>query len=245
MILEVCTDTLASTIIAERAGADRIELCADLCVGGTTPSAGLIKQVKEQVAIPIAVMIRPRAGDFCYSDAELQTMKADILFAKECGAESVVFGVLTPEGHIDKTSMAELIELSRPMEVACHRAFDMTKDAYHSLETLIELGVDRLLTGGFANKAPEGIQTIKSLVEHSNGKIAIMPGSGINVENLPHFIEVTGATEYHLSGKHAIESLMIYRKKGISMGAASNNEYLIEQADYCKIHEIAALLKDS
>lgn len=244
MILEICTDTLASSIIAEKAGADRIELCADLCVGGTTPSAGLVRQVKSRLNCPIVMMIRPRSGDFCYTQEEIETMKADILFAKESGIEGVIFGVLTPDGEIDTTVMSELIKLSRPMEVVCHRAFDMTKDALKSLETLISLGVDRLLSSGFSNSAPDGIETLRELRIHSNNRLTIMPGGGVNKNNIHDLILKSGANEFHLSGKTALESRMIFRKEGISMGSASaNDEYALDQADYAIIAEVKTLLK--
>lgn len=244
MLLEICTDTLASSVIAQQAGANRIELCADLCVGGTTPSAGLIRLVKEKLDIPIAVMIRPRSGDFCYSEDELDTMKANIKFAKDSGVESVVFGVLTPEGQINIPKMTELIAQAKPMKVTCHRAFDMTKNPIESLDILIDLGVDRLLTGGFSNTAFDGIETLKMLNEKSRGQITIMAGSGINVDNITKLISNTGITEFHLSGKTKKDSQMIFRKTAISMGAASgDNEYLIEQASFKTIKSVADLLK--
>jgi copper homeostasis protein len=244
MLLEICTDSLKSTLIAEKAGADRIELCADLCVGGTTPSAGLISQVKKHLSIPIAVMIRPRSGDFCYNQKELDTMKADILFAKSQGAEGVVFGVLNPGGQINTHAMKILIEDARPMEVVCHRAFDMTRDPMTSLNTLIELGVDRLLTSGFSNKVTENIELVKSLVDEAGDRLTIMPGSGINADNIISLAQSTGIAEVHLSGKEAIDSPMTYRKHDISMGAASgDDEYMLEQASFEKIAEISKLLK--
>lgn len=243
MILEICTDTLASTRIAEQAGADRIELCADLCVGGTTPSAGLVKLVKKQVKCPIAMMIRPRSGDFCYTNDEIETMKEDIIFAKENNIEAVVFGVLTADGEIDTKIMAELIRIARPMEVACHRAFDMTKDAIRSLDKLMELGVDRLLTSGFTNVAPEGMAVLKALVSHAEDKISIMPGGGVNKNNINQLISESGAKEFHLSGKKAIESQMQFRKEGISMGSASgSDEYALDQANHDVIVEVKKLL---
>ncbi len=244
MILEICTDTLASSIIAEQAGADRIELCADLCVGGTTPSAGLVRQIKEKLHIPIAMMIRPRAGDFCYTAEEIETMKADIQFAKESGVEGVVFGILTPEGEIDAIAMKELIRLARPMEVICHRAFDMTRDAIKSLDTLINLGVDRLLTSGFTNKAADGIPVLKQLINASNGQITIMPGGGVNSLNVHTLFAETGASNFHLSGKVPKDSNMQFRKSGISMGSVSgDDEYALDEASYAVIYAIKELLK--
>ncbi|MBN2900178.1 MAG: copper homeostasis protein CutC [Clostridia bacterium] len=244
MILEICTDTLASSITAEKAGADRIELCADLCVGGTTPSAGLIKNVMEKLTIPVAVMIRPRSGDFCYNAEELETMKYDIDFAKSCGAEGVVLGVLTPEGEIDEEVMAMLIERARPMAVVCHRAFDMTKEPKRSLEILIKLGVNRLLTSGFANKSIEGVDTLKTLSELAAGRIDIIAGSGVNIDNIPTLMSNTSILQYHLSGKRPLDSKMIFRKDNISMGSASgDNEYQLEEAHFETITAVADLLK--
>lgn len=243
MKLEICTDTLTSSLIAEKAGADRIELCADLCIGGTTPSAGLIKSVTSQLSIPIAVMIRPRAGDFCYSDNELETMKLDIQFAKEAGAEAVVFGVLTSDGAINTHAMQSLIECARPMAVVCHRAFDMSQNAEQSLRQLVALGVDRLLTSGFANKAFEGLETIVSLAEMSKNDITIVVGSGISYETIPQFIDCTAIQEYHMSAKKIKDSQMTFRKHHISMGSASSShEYIIEEASYDTIKKIKSLL---
>jgi copper homeostasis protein len=244
MLLEVCTDTLSSSIIAENAGADRIELCADLCVGGTTPSAGLIQLVKSHLKIPIAVMIRPRSGDFCYNEEELATMKADIDVAKGLGAEAVVFGVLTPDGEIDTCAMRSLIACARPMEVVCHRAFDMTKDPYHSLRVLISLGVDRLLTSGFANKAYLGLEILYGLVKASDSNITIVVGSGVSSDNILELIHKSQAKEYHMSGKRMIKSHMKFRKEGISMGSATTeNEYTLEEASFEKIKKTKDLLK--
>ncbi len=202
--LEICLDSVASCIAAERGGARRVELCADLAVGGTTPSAGMIAVARNSVRIGIHVMIRPRGGDFCYSDAEFEVMKKDVVLAKELGADGVVFGILTRNGLVEEHRTRELVALARPMEVTFHRAIDATADPLRSLESLIGAGVDRILTSGRAPSALEGIDGIRQLVQQGAGRIAIMAGVGINVGNAREIRDRTGVRDIHVgSGANA------------------------------------------
>lgn len=230
MKIEICVDSLESAIKAEKGGAHRIELCADLALGGTTPSYGLMKLCKDSLNIEIYTMIRPRSGDFCYSDLDFQVMIEDVLCAKKLNMDGVVLGILKKDGVIDKDRMKKLIDLARPMKITIHRAFDMTKDMEKSLEDVIDLGIDRILTSAFENKVYENLQLLKELVIKNNKRTIIMAGSGINVNNLEDIIK-TGVDEIHLSASKEIDSSMVYRKYNISMGAASSNkEYKISVA---------------
>ena len=236
--IEACIGTLQSGIEAEKGGANRVELCDNLAEGGTTPSAALIQMTKEKLQIPAAVMIRPRHGDFLYSDLEFEIMKKDIEFCKSVGVEAVVFGLLTPEGNIDCERTKKLVETAGNMQVCFHRAVDLSNDYLKAIEQIIDCGCHRILTSGGANKAIEGIENIKKAQELYGNKIEIMVGSGINADNVKSFYDL-GIRHFHLSGKVQIDSQMTYRKEGVSMGAISaEEEYKITQTDYRKIEDV-------
>lgn len=229
--IEVCVDTIEAAKEAEKGRADRIELCSSLSEGGLTPSMGLTQIAKKELNIPIMVMIRPRAGDFCYSDLEFEIMKKDISYCKDIGVDGVVFGILTPEGEIDKKRTSELVLLAFPMKVCFHRAIDMTQDYFQSFLDLMECNVDRILTSGKENKAIDGAFRIAKIIETSALKqekspsnkgrikpIEIMVGSGVNPDNIEEIYTKTKALHYHFSAKKEKESLMQYRNTAISMG---------------------------
>lgn len=218
--LEICVDSLQSAISAEKGGANRIELCDNLIAGGTTPSAAMIELARKYLNIDINVLIRPRNGDFCYSPLELEVMKRDIEIAKNMRVNGIVIGVLTPHGEIDVHQMQELIQLARPLTVTFHRAFDMTRDPFQALETLISLGVERVLTSGQESIAINGVTLIRQLVQKAQQKIVIMPGAGINLINVKDIIEHTGAKEVHMSLKEKVDSVMEYRNDRVAMGGA-------------------------
>lgn len=219
--VEICVDSLQSAIAAEKGGADRVELCANLMGGGTTPSLGLIELVRENLSIDVNVMIRPRSGDFCYSNLEIEVMKRDIEIIKKTGVNGIVVGTLKPNGDIDKENLRELIEVANPLPITFHRAFDMAKDPFESLDILIDLGIERVLTSGKENKALDGMHLIRKLVERSKDRVIIMPGSGINEENIKNIISYTGVREIHLSAKKRVESIMEYRNSKINMGIST------------------------
>jgi copper homeostasis protein len=196
--LEICAYDLASCLIAEKAGAARIELCADLKQGGTTPSYGLIRQARELVSIPLVPIIRPRAGGFCYSADELMIMMHDIDICKQLSCDGISVGVLSRTGEIDTTSMKRIADRAYPMSVACHRAFDMTPDAVKALEDLTSCGCVRILTSGQKAKAIDAIDLLTSLVRIAAGRISIMPGGGVRSSNISQ-LKATGATEFHSS----------------------------------------------
>lgn len=217
--IEICANSAESAIMAQRGGADRVELCAGLPEGGTTPSFGEIAATRDKLnKTKLHVIIRPRGGDFCYSPAEIKIMAVDIDMANSLGVDGFVFGCLTPEGDVDTRAMKELIKTAKGKSVTFHRAFDMCSDPYQALEDIIELGCERILTSGQQATAEEGILLIKQLVEQAAGRIIIMPGGGINSMNIRKIAEETGATEFHFSGRKAVASPMLYRNHKVSMG---------------------------
>ena len=199
MIIEICANGFESAQIAQNAGANRIELCTNLSVGGLTPSYKEIEKVLSELIIPVHVLIRPRSGDFCYSESELAQMLRDIAYCKQLGCAGVVSGVLTSEGNIDTTATSLLVGASEGMEFTFHRAFDMCKDPKQSVKVIMNLGIDRLLSSGQALKAIDGINLLQEIKAISTGKIQIMPGSGINSENAL-FFKLAGFKSVHLSG---------------------------------------------
>jgi len=218
IILEAVVDSVAAAVAAQEGGADRVELCANLLEGGTTPSAGTIQLARQQLGIDMNVMIRPRGGDFCYSDVEFQVMKINVELAKQMGANGVVFGILREDGSVDRERTSTLVQLARPLSVTFHRAFDMTRDPYAALEDLIELGVDRILTSGQEYAVLEGLDLIADLVRKAGDRIIVMPGAGITERNIKKVIEQSGAQEVHVYAPVNIESHMAYRNTRCFMG---------------------------
>jgi copper homeostasis protein len=196
-LVEAAVDTLQSALIAERAGARRIELCASLSDGGTTPSAGLISAVVERVSIPVFVLIRPRGGGFAYSKDDITVMRRDVEVARRGGAHGVVIGALDPDGRVDVPNMRELVRAANGLPAAFHRAFDLTPDLSDALERLIEAGVSRVLTSGAAATALEGADAIARLVDQARGRITVMAGGGVRESNVREIIGRTGVSEVH------------------------------------------------
>jgi len=215
--VEVCVESAEGALAAQKGGADRVELCANLLEGGTTPSAGAIEIARRDLTIELAVMIRPRGGDFCYSDAEFEVMRRDVEFAKSSRADTVVFGILLEDGQIDKERTAVLAAAARPLKVTFHRAFDMTRDPYTALEDLIALGIDRVLTTGQQNSLLEGIDLISELVKRAGNRIVVMPGGDIG-RYIRKVLNLTGAREVHIIGQTIIESRMRFRNERCFMG---------------------------
>lgn len=238
MLLEVCVNSAVSAVEAQKGGADRVELCENLHDGGTTPSAGSISCARKKLQIGLFVMIRPRGGDFLYSDTEFEIMKEDIVIAKELGADGVVFGILKPDGTIDKERMGELVLLARPMGITCHRAFDMTADPFRALEDLISLEIDRILTSGQRPNAMAGASMIRDLIEKSYGRIIIMPGSGVKEHNIVALIQKTGVKEIHIHTDKTEPSQMIFRQAGVFMGKPDQPEFEHSITDWERIRKI-------
>jgi copper homeostasis protein len=245
VIVEVCAFSLESCLAAEKGGANRIELCGSMYEGGTTPSAGLIQVVRQRINIEIHAIIRPRGGDFCYSDDEISVMQADIRTVKQMGCEGVVLGILSQDGKVNITQTKALVALAKPMQVTFHRAIDMTPNYSEALEGIIETGCDRILTSGQKNTAMGGIENIKNLVKQANGRIEIMAGSGVNADNAQMLLH-TGVNALHLTGKTSRDSEMVYRKAGIAMGGLSEvPEYEVIYSDFEKIRAVVNQIFES
>jgi len=232
-IIEICLESVESVIAAEKGKADRVELCSDLFEGGLTPTLGTFRIAKKLTSIPMNVIIRPRGGDFCYSDIEFAVMKENARIFKEEGANALVIGILNEDGTIDTERMEELISIARPLPVTFHRAFDMTKDPYESLETLITLGVERVLTSGLEPTVMEGFLLLKELVQIAGDRIIVMPGCGITERNFDFIKEQIQAKEYHMPLHSPVPSRMQWRpNNGIYMGGLlRQDEFHIEQID--------------
>lgn len=245
MTIEIVVYNIESALKAQEGGADRIELCANPGEGGTTPSYGTIELVRQNVSIDVYVMIRPRGGDFYYSSYEYHSMKRDISQCQRLSVDGIVFGILNPDGTIDKKRCKELIGQARPLKVTCHRAFDMTRDPFEALEDCIDAGFDRILTSGQRPSATEGTQLIAELVERANGRIAIMPGSGVNENTVENIVSVTKAKEIHFSATNFRDSSMAYRNPEIAgMGSDEGSEFKLRIVDPLRIRAIRALAEN-
>jgi copper homeostasis protein len=215
---EVCVDSVAGVKAARDAGADRVELCASLIEGGITPSLGTILLARKVADIKLHVMIRPRGGDFFYDADEIAAMEADIASAKSAGVDGVVLGALVRDGRVDLALVERLMERARPAAVTFHRAFDMTPEPFAALETLIGMGVDRVLTSGQEPTAFEGAEKIARLIQAAAGRIIIMPGGGITARNVARIVEITKATEIHFAARLPKPSEMRFRRNEVFMG---------------------------
>ncbi len=236
---EICVESVQSAVAAEKGGAQRVELCAGLSEGGTTPSAGMIELTRKSINIGLHVLIRPRRGDFLYSDSEFAIMKKDIEVAKALGVDGIVIGILQADGNIDKERMRELINLSYPLSVTFHRAFDMTPDPFSALEDLLELKVPRLLTSGQQETALQGAALIRDLIQKAGKRIVVMPGSGINETNVGELLAKTGAKEFHTSARLTTASQMAFRRNDLAMAVTPPlSEYALQVADENKIRAI-------
>lgn len=217
--IEICANSVESAVKAQEGGAYRVELCAGIPEGGTTPSFGDIRMARQLLQqTKLHVIIRPRGGDFLYSQLEQEIMLHDIKVARQLGVDGVVFGCLTAEGNVDIPAMKKLMNAVGDMSVTFHRAFDMCRNPKEALEQIIELGCNRILTSGLEVNAVKGIPMLKELVMQANERIIIMPGCGVNPTNILQIAEETGATEFHFSGRSSYESGMIYRNPKVSMG---------------------------
>ena len=219
-MVEVCVDSVESALAAQEGGADRVELCDNLLEGGTTPSFASIEIARKRLKIGLHIIIRPRGGDFLYSKLEFEIMKRDVEICKEIGVDGIVFGVLDENGEIDVERNRELVELAKPLSITFHRAFDVTFDYVKSLETLIELGIDRVLTSGQEATAFEGVENIAEMVDLAKDKIIIMGCGGLTEKNVRKFVEKTNVREVHLTGFTKIKSQMQFRNERVFMGGA-------------------------
>ena len=218
MIYEICVDSVAGVAAAKTAGAARVELCADLIEGGITPSRGMIRRARSVAGIGLHVIIRPRGGDFLFDDDEFVVMQGDIDAAKEEGADGVVIGLLTAEALIDAERTRRLIARARPLAVTFHRAFDMTADPFAALDTLIGLGVDRVLTSGQEETVLEGLPLIAELIRRAGDRIIIMPGGGITARNIGRIVAAARPKEVHFAALEPTASAMRERREHVFMG---------------------------
>ena len=230
--IEICVEGIDGLVAAQTAGADRVELCASLLEGGLTPSLGVVRQALDVETIPFHVIIRPRGGDFLYSELEFATMIADVKAMRDLGVAGVVIGCLTPDGRIDETRTKTLVEAARPLKVTCHRAFDMTADYREAIEALVRCGVDRVLTSGQRDTAIEGIDILKETQAIAAGRIVIMACGALDAGNIARVRQATGVDEMHFAALHTIKSGMAFRNPHVGMGGtAIEREYEITLTD--------------
>jgi copper homeostasis protein len=214
-ILEVCAFNLQSAVIAEKAGAQRVELCENPADGGTTPSYGTIKQTRERIGIALYPIIRPRGGNYFFDDDEFAIIKQDILLCKQLGCDGISTGVSKQNGEIDTDRLQRMVEWAYPMGVTCHRVFDATPDPLQALEDIITCGCERILTSGQRSSAPEGTELLAKLVQQAGGRIAIMAGAGVRSNNIEALIDGTGATEFHTSARTVAPDPVTFRNPAI------------------------------
>jgi copper homeostasis protein len=242
VLIEACVDSVESAVAAEAGGAKRVELCAALLEGGLTPSAGAIGLCREKISIGLHVIVRPRGGDFLYTGVEHEAMLRDVDTAKAMGADGVVIGVLTPEGDADVPRTRELVERARPLAVTFHRAFDMARDPFAALESLVDLGIDRILTSGQEESAMAGLDLLRELVQNAGDRIIVMPGGNIHEGNVAKIARETGAKELHVTGFGDVESSMRFRNPRVYMGGVLRPpEYSRSVTDPEKIRTLVRL----
>ena len=241
-VLEACVDSVESACRAAEGGADRLELCSNLIIGGTTPGPALFNRIRDLTDIKIHVLIRPRYGDFLYTDHEFEIMCSEIKAFREMGADGVVAGCLTADGFLDIQRMNRMRELAGGMHLTLHRAFDMCRDPLKTLQQAMETGVDTILTSGQKNTCVEGKELIRELIGLSEDKLDILVGGGVNADVIRVLIPETGASCFHMSGKVTVDSGMIYRKEGVSMGIPGIGEYEIFRTDKEAVMEAKAAL---
>lgn len=243
VLLEICVDSPDGAVAAAAAGADRIELCAALETGGLTPSAGLLAVTRSAVALPLMVLLRPRAGDFCYSPRELAAMAADLDALRDAGADGVVLGALRPDGRVDREAVARLVARARPMAVTFHRAFDHAADPLQALDTLRELGIERLLTSGQAPRAAEALPLLADLVRLGGPALTVMPGGGVRAHNAAAIVAATGCRELHSSAGRSHQGPMLHRTAVSLRDAPPADDHARRATDPAEVAALAAILR--
>jgi len=243
-ILEVCVDSVESAKAAVQGGADRLELCANLVIGGTTPGVSQFNQIRKACDVPINVLIRPRYGDFLYTDHEFQIISEDSQIYRNLGADGIVVGFLKPDGDLDMERLKVLREKAGTGNMTLHRAFDVCRDPYRSLKEAIEAGVDTILTSGQQNTCMEGKKLLGELMEQAAGQIDILVGSGVNVDAIACLMDEIDARCFHMSGKTIVDSGMIYRKENVNMGIPGIGEYDIFRTEEEQIRRAKRLMEE-
>lgn len=240
--LEVCVDSAESAEAAVRGGADRLELCGNLVIGGTTPEQALFEKIRGLADIKVNVLIRPRYGDFLYTDYEFDIISRSVMRFREMGADGVVVGCLLPDGSLDVERMKRLAELAGSMDVTLHRAFDMCREPYEALEQAKTLGIRTILTSGQQESCWEGRELIAGLVKEGGGQVDIMAGGGVEADTIWKLASATGAVSYHMSGKVVLDSRMVYRKREVSMGLPGLDEYRVFRTSEEKVRAAKGVL---
>jgi copper homeostasis protein len=244
VLIEACVDSVPSAVAAEAGGAGRVELCDNLIEGGTTPSAGTIEDCRSRLRIPVFVMIRPRGGDFLYSDVEYDVMRRDIAHARALGAHGVVLGLLDRDGAVDVARTRALVDAARPLPVTFHRAFDVSRDPAAALDALIGLGVERVLTSGQAPTASEGAELIAEMVRRAAGRIGILPGGGLNENNVAGLVARTGVREVHVRGTSPVRSGMAFRNPRVSFRSpVDGDDSVLDVTDAARIRAVDEALR--
>jgi len=241
VICEVCIESVEGALAAERGGADRLELCGELVLGGISPSVGLLRQVVAATSLPVMAMVRPRAGGFCYLPSEIEMMATEIAFLKGESVAGVVFGILTQDGRVDIDACKRLTDLARPLSVTFHRAFDWTRDADEAIDDLIEVGVDRVLTSGQQPTAEAGGSLLRRIADRAGQKISIMPGSGVAEDNVQNILDVVGTNEIHFSGGVLAKSDDSFQREDVPMMSVQN--YIARTTSEQRIRQITQAAK--
>ncbi len=241
LAIEVCVENTDGLIAAQNAGADRVELCASLLEGGLTPSAGMVREALRVATVPFFVMVRPRGGDFLYSDVEFAAMVDDVKQFRDMGVAGVVVGCLASDGSIDEARMRALVEAARPLKVTCHRAFDMARDHAEAIEALVRAGVDRVLTSGRHETALEGLGVLAETVRIAGSRLTVLVCGGLNAENVGSVIDATGAEEVHFAALRDLPSAMRFRNPTVGMGGtALTREYTTTVTDEDAVRAVIA-----
>ena len=244
VLLEICCGSIDDAIQASEGGADRVELCSALFLGGLTPSLGAIQEARKRLRIPIIAMVRPRSGGFCYTDAEFASMERDVRAALDHGADGIVFGILTPDGQVDVPRNTRMRELIGDRQAVFHRAFDVVPNPKQTLETLISLGITRVLTSGQEPSVLEGARLIKELIQQAGNRIEVLPGGGMRPDQVPEVIERTGCSQVHLTAFKTVHDASTEARSIITFGGAlTPPENLFQMTDREQVGILAASLK--
>lgn len=242
-ILEVCADSVQSAVATQEGGADRIELCSGLVIGGLSPSPALFKQIRKYTDLKIRTLLRPRFGDFCYDDYEFQTLKEEVEMFRELGADGVVIGMLNPDGTLDMERMEVLVNAAGDIGITLHRAFDVCRDPYEALEQCASLGIDTILTSGQKSSAWEGRGLLAELAEQAAGRVEILAGAGVNPGVIEKLAGCTAVRAFHMSGKKVMDSRMEFRREGVPMGIPGFSEFEIWQTDREQVRRAVQVLQ--
>ncbi len=240
--LEVCVDSLESALIAQRGGADRLEVCANLVIGGTTPGVSLFQQMRKACQIDLNVLIRPRFGDFLYTDAEFESIAKDVELFQTLGADGVVVGCLKEDGSLDVSRMKELRKRAGDMHMTLHRAFDVCRDPYQALEEAVSLGLDTILTSGQEDCCMDGREVLKKLAAQAGERIEIMAGAGVNAEVIEELLTEIQTLSFHMSGKETLESGMTYRNARVHMGLPGMGEFFVFRTQEAQVRKAREVL---